>query len=323
MSLVCFAASRPAAGAELQVTVRTDKAQYRQGEALHIRVDAHNPGSSAANLRGPDSSFVQYNIDATGWVPSGFTTEIVPFTVPAGRTLSFPYRYDWSSGESAVPLLVNGIHSVSGRLTAYDQSVLRRFVTEPVSFEVVPAVLPAEPFLIDFDQLPGTHTRPASVTEYWPHGVHFRSAGLRFLDITGPNTVPPVGFDGNAFIDAGRNSVVEFDMPVFGVSARVTANSGITVTLIAKDANGTVLGSDTSAPVSEPGVFTDPLSVRSDVAIKSLEWRTSGSNQPAWVDDLLIDPVAVPEPSAALTLSAGLVLLCRRPNRRRDRQAGA
>lgn len=108
------------------------------------------------------------------------------------------------------------------------------------------------------------------------------------------------------------NIAADFQTPVFAVSAGVSGVAGHAISMIAKDAFGNVLDTDTSLAIPELGTFL-PLRVESILPIASVEWWSLG-NQPLRVDNIA---VTVPEPGSATMLAIAGALLARHLPRRR------
>jgi len=89
----------------------------------------------------------------------------------------------------------------------------------------------------------------------------------------------------------GFNIVADLSVPVYTVSADVDSAFGVAVTMLAKSADGTVLGSATSE--SLPQFWKGNLSVTAATPIASVKWWPAYDHSGVGVDNLFFD---VPEP---------------------------
>jgi hypothetical protein len=193
-----------------------------------------------------------------------------------------------------------GTHRATGGVAGYGDA-------GPVNFDVVAPTLPTQAFAIDFDKAPGRDAPVQSTTEYWPLGVRFRS------ESTPGTTRRPVIQNGHLQINSttyppGFNIAADFDMNIHGASADVSAATGVQITMIAKDKDGLVLDTAISDPVPELGSFV-PVSVISKSPIATIEWWPSNQQSTVMLDNLAI---AMPEPTTAVLLGFGLLMLARR-----------
>jgi hypothetical protein len=295
LAALAILALTEAAAAAVELSVTTDKPQYRPGEALQYLITARNTDSSGVTLTFGSTLQTQYSVDGASFRPDIGLDVMTSVTIPGHGAYTWDYRHDWSRLN-----LASGEHTVTGRINAWAVSPR----TAEALFEVVPPTLPTDNFLIDFDALPGTATRVLSITEYWPFGVRL-SGGLG-------REYP--GNDGDNQFVWGGSVTADFDMPVYEARATTSTTAGRIVTMVARDAEGQVLATSSALPAPGYQVFSAPLSIRSDRPIASIEWLAPGDSG-VYVDDLYVGIVAAPEPATATVAAGGILLLARRSPR--------
>jgi hypothetical protein len=277
-----------AARGDILVSTSLDKDVFRRGERLDIHVTATNTSSEPVVLHFNDGRQAHYNIDGTIEFPEGWTLALTQRPIAANSSYTWTFRHDWFWRDLSL-----GSHNVVGGVIGHGDA-------GPVPFEVVPPTLPTSGFSIDFDT-------EESISEYWPVGVRFRS------NTSGGSSRPGI-HDGHLRINSGTyppgfNIAADFDMPVHGIAAEVSAAVGVSITMVAKDAAGNVLDTSVSEPVGGLGNFV-PVSVSSNSAIASVEWWPSNERSTVMVDNVL---VSMPEPGGILLLmGVGGVMLSRR-----------
>jgi hypothetical protein len=291
--LACVVA--PLSRGEILVSMTTNKAAYRPGEALDISITATNTAAQDVVLHFSDGRQAEYVLDGVYHWPEAWTLALTSRTIPANSSFTWTFRHNWDWRD-----LTLGAHAASGQ-------VIGRGQAGPVNFDVVAPTLPTTPFTIDFEHAPGGGGPVQSVTQYWPQGVHFRSIGAGLF----PNR--PGIYDGHLAINTasyppGFNIVADFDMPVHGVAADVSAAAGVKITLIAKDKAGNILDTAVSDPVAVLGSYV-PVSVNSSTPIASVEWWPSNERSTVIVDNVAI---SMPEPGGMIVLVWGGLLLLRR-----------
>ena len=273
---ICLPAS--AFGDPLVITAATDKSEYVRGELLYVDATVHNPNAYSVTLHFGATVYFNYTMDSTYTTSLSGAIAMIEVTIPAGQSHTFRQRHhSWSEYDIAP-----GTHSVVVTMEAnYGQS-------EPYYFEVVEPVLPTEDVLIDFDILPDGRPMDGPPRDaYAAWGVHFHqilSDGTQSpsLNYTGSNlylvtwstTYPP-----------GFNIVATFDMPVYGVSADVSTAAGRTITMIAKDSGGNVIGTTESDPVPASGSFV-PIEIYSITPVASVEFWPSQETAAVMLDNL-------------------------------------
>jgi hypothetical protein len=143
---------------------------------------------------------------------------------------------------------------------------------------------------IDFEHLPsGDPTTMGDLVSdsYAEWGVTFWSYGV---------TDMPDFFDGyysdgmfawghHCTYPPGFNIVAEFDVPVYTVSADVMTAATYTITMIAKDVDGTTIGSVESDP-APPTFWAGNLTLTTDDPIALVEWWPSLQQASVGVDNL-------------------------------------
>jgi len=144
---------------------------------------------------------------------------------------------------------------------------------------------------IDFDHLPdGSPTGWGLIADdYAQWGVHFRSIGVSDMPkyysmyhdskyaITLGCSYPP-----------GHNIVADFDTPVYGISVKVSSAAGVTITMVAKDPDGSVIDCVVSPPMPAAYTFVGPIELNTDVPIASVEWWPSNDRAMVGLDDMRI-----------------------------------
>ena len=263
----------------LELTVSTDKEVYYYGEPVVMTVTIVNNGGEF-RMEFPDSTQGTVLIDGTHKYPQIATMMFTWLTIPAGGTATWQFLYNWQDFDMSP-----GEHTVEGGLRG-------TALTDVTTFRIVPLPdPPTEDVLIDFETLPdGSMIHPPSINaglNYGVWGVHFRS-------IAKANRAPHVQEeDGNHLLRVnsctyppGHNLVADFDMPVYAVSADVTAPAGETVTMIARGADGEVLAVAESAPAAEAGGLFGPVQVSSATPIASVEWWPYVENCSVSIDNV-------------------------------------
>ena len=121
--------------------------------------------------------------------------------------------------------------------------------------------------------------------------------------------------DGNQYVHAGVatyppgfNIVADFDGLYTNASADVAAAVGVSVTMIAKDADGNVIGTTTSAPMAALYDFV-PLAISAAEPIKTVEWWPSNVQSSLQVDNLSLH---TPEPGGTSVLLLATLAVVRR-----------
>ena len=280
--------------ATITLTAATDQSDYRRGEAIDFSITAHNSDAVPVGLAFPSSLQSMYFIDSSYFYPQIGATVITARTIPANGSYTWTYRHQWTDYD--IPL---GSHSFHGWLDGY---MGRPPMQTPTgSFTVIPNGPPPAALNIDFDHPPDDSAAAlASATEYWPSGVRFRT---RHSD--GDRTAGIRRYDGNQFLTVdftsyppGFNLAADFDGLYTQASADVAAAVGVTVTMIAKSADGDVLATTTSPPMTALYDFV-PLSIAASEPIKTLEWWPSNPQSGLHVDNLIAH---TPEPAGGVVL---------------------
>ena len=283
------------ARADIIVSMATDKAVYRPGEALDVNITATNTANQDVVLNFSDGRQGHYTFDNVYNFPEGWILALTSRQVPANSSYTWSFRHNWHSYNLAV-----GAHRATGGVAGYGQA-------GPVNFDVVAPTLPTSGFSIDFDKAPGSDAPVQSITEYWPLGVRFRSEstanpprrpGIHDGVLKTNSTTYPPGF----------NIAADFDMSIHGATADVSAAVGVQITMIARNKDGNVLDTAISDPVPALGSFV-PVSVSAKGDIATIEWWPSNQNSSVMVDNLAIE---MPEPSLGVMLGVGLLMLARR-----------
>lgn len=169
----------------------------------------------------------------------------------------------------------------------------------------------ADPVFIDFETLPdGAPTQWGDLIgdSYAPWGVIFDSIGVNDMPEFRDGYQADGMFAGtfHASYPPGANIIADLTVPVHTVSVDVTTAIPGTITMLAKDATGGVIGS----AESDVGGFWETLSLATDTPIASLEWWPSEQNYIVGVDNLFCD---IPEPTSfSLLVVAGLLVARRR-----------
>ena len=286
----------------LVISVATDKAAYVPGELLIASVTAYNPNDYERKLNFNSSLQALAIID--GHTPFCVATQFfTSVSIPALSSHTWRSGHDWSDYDLAI-----GIHSVVG-------TVLNTGYSEPYSFDVIAPTLPSSDVLIDFEHLPDGRALPKMGQfddEYAAWGVHFgmtRSRGMTDIAVHGKGGNQHAAAVGGCSYPTGFNIIAEFDMPVYGVSAEVTSAAGMTVTMVAKDSNGEIIGSVVSDTVPAVKEFVGGVDFRSDTPIASVEWWPSQANAAVMVDNVYL---TIPEPATLSLLAFGGLSLIRR-----------
>jgi hypothetical protein len=252
--------------AAIDVMVSTSKTNYYVGEDIKVLVTVPTTNSLLFNNL-PQTYYTMDN----SYVSLGVL-------IPVGNARTTPYT--WTNTHSwNIYGLVQGLHSVVGTVIGYGNSM-------PASFQVIPTPVPKGNLLIDFDLISGTTAPVASLQAYDAIGVHFHNmlgSPISLKDVEGNSWT-----EGFVQYPVGFHVIVDFEMPVFGASAKVSGGTGVTMTMMAKNSGGTIIASSDSTPITQPGQFTQTLSLRADERITSIEWWPSIPNSSAGVDDLFV-----------------------------------
>ena len=280
LALIC-AMSRSTAFGQIDVLVTTDKAAYVAGEILTVLVTAQNHGDSGVLLEFPSALQAQYMMDYAFIGPTGYYAQVLTAQyIPAHGSYTWDFVHNWSEYNLGL-----GAHTIVGNVVGVGFG-------QPNWFDVVSASPPQENVFIDFETLPDGRPLPTgTITDaYAAWGVHFSTIRN---DGSGAPTLTAAG--GNQFAKVysctyppGFNIAADFDMPVFEISADVSSAAGQTVTMVAKDSSGVVIGSVESAVVPAVGVFVDPVEIQTDTPIASVEWWPSLYNASVMVDDIYL-----------------------------------
>jgi len=297
--------------AAISVTAATDQSQYRRGEAIDFSITAHNSDAAPANLMFPSSLQSIYFIDASYFYPQVGLTVLTARTIPANGSYTWTYRHQWTDHD--IPL---GGHEFHGLLEGGGSGPTNRPPIQSATgtFAVIANAPPPNALNIDFDHVSdGTGAALASATEYWPLGVHFRS-----LRSDGDRVASIGRHDGNQYLTAGAttyppgfNLAADFDGLYTQASADVAAAVGVSITMIAKAADGDVIATTTSPPMTALYDFV-PLSITTAEPIKTLEWWPDNPQSGLHVDNLMVH---APEPgggAACLVLAAVAAVVVKR-----------
>jgi hypothetical protein len=235
-----------------------------------------------------------YFLDNTSGFQGGLTV-MTSRQIPANGSYTWTYHHPWTSRDLGL-----GNHSFFGRLEGFSGQSRPDIYSPTGTFAVVANDAPPASLAIDFDHVPGSGLAMQRAEELWPSGVRFRtqrSDGDR-----------PAGLgehDGNQFASVssttyppGFNIAADFDGTYTRASAEVAAAVGVSVTMIAKDADGDVLASATSAPMTALYDFV-PLSLATTEPIATLQWWPSLTTSAIHVDDVVVH---APEPRAVMTV---------------------
>ena len=270
----------------LTFEVSTDRDTYYRGQPIRVSITAFNPDPYDVTLHFSSSMQAQYSMDGSFTYPQMAFQMFTEQGIPAEGSYTWTYVHSWDHYDLAF-----GSHSAAGRVVGY--SGWRS--SSPPQFEVVRSPLPTEDVLIDFDHFPdGSEStgRRNLALDYAVWGVRFRS----IADHNPPGVREVEGnlyaHDSSCTYPTGFNIVADFDMPVYGVSAEVSAAAGRTVTMIAKDADGATIGSVESDPMPAPFTLVGPLELTTDAPIAWVEWWPSETNSGIGIDNLYVD---VPE----------------------------
>ncbi len=275
VGVLSLATAGPAAGLEL--TISTNKTQYYPGEPMEIRVTALNPSPMDLRLDFPTSCQMYYQVGPYS-TPELCLMVLTSVTVPGLGSHTWRMQHPWSRYSPGI-----GTHTVCGGLYLYG-------FAGAAQFEVIEPRLPTGRFLVDFDHVPGTDAPLGSLDGLWFCGLHFRSiaGGPPGLEESEGNRYVTVG---HCTYPTGFNVVVDFDMPVFGITSRVDAGGGNGVTAIARARDGTELdrGVLTATPYPTLAGF---MNLQSATPIASVEWWPSNSKATVRIDDLYVIPFA-------------------------------
>ncbi len=256
------------APAAIAVTAATDKAEYRRGEALYFSITAHNSDPAPVDLSFGSSIQSQYLVDGGAYyAPQAGLTVLTARSIPANGSYTWTYRHNWLDSSILPGDFVAGSHDFLGRVVGGNNGATPRpNIDSPSgSFAVLPNAAPPAAVSIDFDRItPNAANKIASVAEFWPSGVRFYS---RRNDDDGVGQIAIGAHDGNQYVHGGVstyppgfNIVADFDGLYTNATADVAAAVGVSVTMIAKDADGDVIAAATSAPMSALYDFL-PLSI--------------------------------------------------------------
>lgn len=272
--------ARVAWGEELDVSVWTDRQTYYVGQTIQVGIEAYNPNPYDVTLYFGSTLQAQYMMDDSYVSPRGGFAIGTERRIPATDSYTWIYHHAWYDYDLNV-----GSHSLAGRVLDLD-------FQPGAAFDVVQPVLPDRNFTMDFETLPdGSEPVHARVyNDYAAWGVYFRSIS------SSPYPTPSRATNNdNSYVKIsscsyppGFNIVADFQMPVYGVRADVTCAEGRAVTMVAKDADGNVLGSIVSDPIPGHQIFVDRLELNSQTPIASVEWWPSEEISSVGVDNLVV-----------------------------------
>jgi hypothetical protein len=303
--------------AAITVTAATDKSEYRRGEALYFSITANNSDSVPVNLNFGSSVQTEYRVDGNYFYPQAGLTILTNRGIPANGSYTWTYRHNWLDNSEMPGDFSIGTHDFFGRVLGSNAGPTARPNGDSPTgtFAVIPNAPPPASLSLDFDHItPGATDKIASVSEFWPAGVRFYS---KRNDADGGSNVPIGSFGGNQYVHEGYttyppgfNIIADFDGNYTNARADVAAAVGVSVTMIAKDASGNVIGTTTSAPMTALYDFV-PLSISAAEPIKTLEWWPSNMQSGLEVDNLAVH---TPEPGglAFLFLATAAVVTSRR-----------
>ena len=288
----------------ITVSVATDKAAYVPGELLLVDITAYNPNDFDITLDFSSSLQAEYTMDSVYTNPQVAYQAFTNVTIPANGSYTWSQPHLWSDYDLGI-----GTHEVVGR-------VVGRGTSQPYAFDVIAPTLPTSDLTIDFEHLPDGRDLVNSLgDEYAAWGVHFHEARSGLPEA---GRVSVHRSDDNQYAAAvsctyppGFNIVADFDMSVHGISADVSSAAGMTVTMVAKDADGEIIASVESDVIAAYQEFVTVSldGVTKDRPIASVEWYASQENAAVFVDNIHL---SLPEPATlALLVPAGLVMLRR------------
>ena len=270
-------------GGPIRVRVETDQNSYFVGDPIAYTVVALNSSPDPVTLRFSTSQQADFFVDGV-YSPDDVAFQILTSrTVPGLGSTSWGFAHPWDEYE-----LSPGRHRVVGSVIGVGRS-------QPEWFEVlVPPPVERDVFL-DFEHYPdGTPTLGEGGISHGLWDSAFLRSGVRFGSEGGGLNLraTPMGFistrrQGSS--PQGFNITADFDMPVYGVSAEVGSAGGESVTMVAYDAAGEVLGSVTSEPVLDYPNAVGRLSFDSDTPIAAVQWTPSRIDAAVTVDDLFLN----------------------------------
>jgi hypothetical protein len=270
----------PTAGfAQVEVSVSTDKSSYYVGENIAIYVTAHNLTAAPQTLQFGSTLQAQYTLDGA------FTTPTIGLDILTSQYLP-PYgSYTWSFSHSwSAYYLALGGHSVNGTVVGYGES-------EAAAFEVLAPPPPPEDVFIDFSKNPyGQPLTSGLNVAYLAWGVSFAERGTDYY----PSV--QTADDGNKYASMNRcvyppgfNIAADFSVPVYSVSADIATAVGVSIRMIALDADGNLLDTDVSPPQTSLNAFTDRLTVSSDTPMACVEWWPSDERAGVRIDNVYMN----------------------------------
>jgi len=250
----------------IDVEVVTAKPTYYPGELVEVLITVTNAGT----LDFGSTLQTLYTMDSV------YTPDMVGLAIVTQVTTPYTWSmvHNWNDYNISL-----GNHSVVG-------TVLRYGTSPSADFEVVQPPTPKGDFLIDFETIPATTAPVAHLIAYHASGIDFRTslgAACRLQQGEGGSWVE--GFDP---YPTGFNVVADFAIPVFGASAKVAGGTDVRITMKAKNAQGQIIATAVSDPITQPGQFAQTLSVEAKEPIASLEWWPSVPNSVMGVDDLFV-----------------------------------
>lgn len=274
--MIAFEVAVPPVPLELSLALSKERLQV--GERMELSLTARNPASTDVTLYFSSSCQMYYALDAYQ-PPEACLMVLTQVTIPAFGSHTWRRTHSWSAYNPGP-----GTHVLSGGLHGYGEAV-------PITFEVLPTERPAGNFLVDFDHLPGTDNALGDIQGLLACGLAFRS-----ID----GDPPGVGsYAGNQLLTCGRctyptgfNIVIEFDPPVYGITADVGSCPTCHVTMIVRGEDGAELARAEAA--SGPYLqFAATVTVRSRSPIASAEFWPSQTNAAVHVDNcfLYLTPV--------------------------------
>jgi hypothetical protein len=240
----------------IDIQVATTRPVYDFGEDFEVVVTVTN-STILYFFTSSQTTYTMDGIYTPFWIDYPVLTEAI---TPCSWTNEFRWS-DWS--------LAPGVHTVVGTVFGYGDSPPATFTVRP------PTSTPPGDFLVDFDLFPGTTTPVANLDAYSFYGVRF-SAICTLQNL-----------EGDSWVEGYPEYPVsaEFDRTVMGASAAVAGDSGASITMTARNAQGQVIATNACPPITQPNQFVQTLSVSPAEPIAALEWTSSGSVK---VDNLFV-----------------------------------
>lgn len=263
-------------GFGVEIHVATDSSSYYAGQDFNVNIMATNPLSVSTVLDFPSLPQVVIAADGPCVDPSWSLPVFTSVTIPPFGTHVWIEEFDWGKWP-----LTAGSHYVSGRVLGYGDAISAPFAVES-------AVLPQDKVLIDFHTIPGTDAHTTHLFAYDACGVHFT---MKTSGVGMKPTLDPVKqrLEANSCTyPPGFNITAALDFPVYGASADAYTAVGVQITMLAKNGDGDVIASVTSAPSTH---IESPLPIRlcTSERIETLEWWPSLSNASVSVDNVCLE----------------------------------